>query len=297
MKNTHISKYKNVRSTFPETISLWDWLNDNSLKNEVNYIRSIDNKEDYQREKSKLPCATLSGLFKDNERNVKGLTSHSGYICIDIDGNDNKGITDFKKLRDEIKNVINIAYSGLSVGGKGVFCLIKIKYPEKHKEHFEALKICFEKVGIIIDKACSDITRLRFYSWDDDAYFNEEAVEFEQIYEFRKIIEKSLSITPYKKLSNNGSENATKNRVVKIISRISASSIDITENYEQWFQIGCSLANEFGEEGREFFQLVSQNYPKYHSEATDRLFNQCIEKSYSYKIGTFFHYAEQYGLK
>lgn len=295
MNNIYVSKFKNYKSTNPIEITLLDWLKDDSFYNEVRYIQNISDKSERDRLKANLPCITPSGTFK--QRKASEMIKHSGYICIDIDAKDNPDIIDFKLLREELKNITNVAYSGLSVSGKGVFCLIPIKFTEKHKEHFEALKNGFKILGIVIDKSCGDVSRLRGYSYDPDAYFNMEAVVFEQFIEYRKKTEQSLPVTPIKEYGDNNSGSFTKNRVVKIISRISTSSIDITENYEQWFQIGCSLANEFGEEGRELFQLVSQNYLTYNMQVTDTLFNQCLVKSYSYTIGTFFHYAEQYGLK
>jgi hypothetical protein len=295
MNNIYVSQFKNYKSTNPIETSLLNWFKDGTFSKEVEKIRNLSDKSERDILKSNLPCITPSGTF--TERKASGLIKHSGYICIDIDEKDNPEIIDFRLLRNELRNITNVAYSSLSVSGKGVFCLIPIKFCDKHKEHFESLKICFEKLGIIIDKSCGDVSRLRGYSYDPDAYFNEDAVLFEQIYDYRKIVEQSLTITPHINHNKKSFENITKKRVLKIISEINISSIDITENYEQWFQIGCSLANEFGEDGRDMFHLISKNHPKYHFDSCDRHFNTCLNSNYSYTIGTFFHYAEQYGLK
>ena len=45
-----------------------------------------------------LPAFTPSGVFKENERTEAGLIQHSGYMCIDIDGDDNKYIADWKNV-------------------------------------------------------------------------------------------------------------------------------------------------------------------------------------------------------
>lgn len=82
---------------------------------------------------------------------------------------------------------------------------------------------------------------------------------------------------------------------MKIINKIVNSGKDVTEKYEQWFQIGCALANEFGEDGREMFDLMSQNYPKYSSEACDSFYTNCIANNHDYSIGTFFFWAGEYG--
>ena len=294
MKNTIISKFNSYTSTNPEDICLWDWLNDDTYKQEVESIRSIDDKTERNRLKSKLPTITPSGTF--TKRNSNCLIKHSGFICIDIDSGDNPNILDFCNLRDQLKNITNVAYSGLSVSGKGVFCLIPILYPDKHKEHFKALEKCFERLGIIVDKACSDVSRLRGYSYDKDAYFNENAVMFNEVFEYKfktsklpenKIITKAITNT-----------KSTYDKVMRIATMINNSCIDITKNEEQWFRIGCCLANEFGDEGREIFHLVSQHHTKYQKEDCDNKFSHCLQASYSeINIGTFFHHAQEYGFE
>jgi len=293
MKNIKVSKYSNYRTNSGTEVYLLDWLKDNSFAKTVDNIRQLKNKADRDDLKSKLPCITPSGTFV--ERKVAGLIQHSGFICIDIDAKDNPTISDFSLLRDELKNILNIAYAGLSVSGLGVFCLIPIKYPEKHKEHFEALKICFEKVGIIIDKSCGDVSRLRGYSFDSDAYFNENAVLFERIFEYKNLKKTETKSKSYNKLRV--IEGNSSNRILKIIKKINESQTDITETYDQWFQIACALANEFGEDGREMFHQISQVNPKYSIHSNDSLFNSCLENNYSFNIGTFFYWAEKYGFK
>ena len=184
---------------------------------------------------------------------------------------------------------------GLSVSCRGVFGLIPIRFPEKHKEHFEALKVAFSKLGIVLDKACSDVTRLRIYSYDKDAYFNENAVMFNEIFEYKF----DTSYLPKNEIIENSSQNNedTFKKVQRILNEIENTGIDITKNYNQWFNIGCALANEFGEEGREFFHVTSRNHNKYHPESCDNLYSTCLERKYSeIGIGTFFHWAREYDL-
>lgn len=291
MINITVSKFSNIKSTNPTSINLKDWLCDATHKDLVYKIRTISDKEEIKKYKSQLPCITPSGEFV--LRNANALIKHSGFICVDIDGADNLHLSDFAKVRDELKKIKNIYFVALSVSGKGVYCLIPIKFPEKHKEHFEALKSQFSNIGITIDKSCGDVSRLRIYSYDEDAYFNEDAIVFEQFLEYK--VEKSPERISSNIKGNQSKEKTTLNKVISVVTRLNNSSIDITDSYEEWFQIGCAFANEFGEEGRDIFHLVSQNSPKYHWGVCDRLFTTCIEKRYSYGIGTFFHLVEQSG--
>jgi hypothetical protein len=215
-------------------------------------------------------------------------------MCVDIDGQDNLQIEDFDDLRNELSRIVNVAYCSLSASGKGVFCLIPIRYPDKHKLHFEALKISFSKLGITIDNVCADVSRLRGYSYDPDAYFNLNAVTFTQLHEHN--IPRTTSIFKTKSRSNFSNESNSLIKVMKVVADIERSFTDITETREQWFQIGCALANEFGQEGREIFHSVSQYYEKYSKSKTDQMFNSCLGNRYSYNLGTFFYWAEQYNL-
>lgn len=290
MRNTIVSKFKNFKDVNPKDVSLWDWLHDDTYKAEVEFIRKTTSKSDRAFLKSDLPAITPSGVF--SKRNASSLVKHSGFICIDVDAGDNPSINNFKQLRDELTKISNIAYVSISVSGNGVFALIPIQFPEKHKEHFEALKKCFEKLGITLDKACGDITRLRGYSHDVDAYFNENAVVFKHVIE-NKSKEKVSKVELNKKKKTLKNTNS---KIIETINKVINSGIDLTEKYEQWFQIGCALASEFGEDGREMFNLISQNHPKYSSESCNSFYSKCIQNSYGYSIGTFFYWVEQYGF-
>lgn len=296
MKNTIVSKFTNYKNPIPEkNINLLEYLKDDTHKNIVEHIRGLDDKDEIQRFKAKLPAITISGLFAT--RHKTGLIEHSGYMCIDIDGGHNEHITDFIMVRDELRKIANVSYSSLSVSGKGVFCIIPIKYPEKHREHFDALQIIFKTFGIVIDNSCKDVTRLRGYSYDSDAYINEDAVVFTQLIEIKP---KSSNTSTHKKefkASYNIKGNSTQAKVMKIISQINLKGIDITEDYHDWFQIACALANEFGEGGRDMFSLVSQNNPGYHPDKADNMFSECLQRNYPITIGTFFHLAGTHGLK
>lgn len=69
---------------------------------------------------------------------------------------------------------------------------------------------------------------------------------------------------------------------------------------KDWYNIGCSLASEFGERGRGFFHAVSQFYHndkhRYNDEETDKMYNRCLRYCTRYSIRTFFHRCKQFGV-
>lgn len=302
MRNTYITKYKNLKSTKEGVnVNLFELLKDESYKDLVLKIRSLSTKEEKRILKEMMPCVTISGTF--SERKADGLIKHSGFICIDIDGHENPNVLDFEAFRNDLSNITNIAYCGLSVGGNGVFCLIPLSNTDKHKEHFEAIELCFNKLGVVIDKSCKDVSRLRICSYDPDAYFNENAIVFNQFLEYKtKVISKKKSSEypiAISKIKKEYTNDSSEKRIIRIINDINLSGTDITDTYENWFKIGCALSNHFGEQGRDIYHELSKNHSRYSPEVTDSQFDECLKSSVSNPIGigTFFFIAESYGFK
>lgn len=179
--NIKISCFANYDTpSNPKPVNLLDWLKSGKYKNEVELIRSIEDKTERSRLKAQLPAITPSGLF--TYRAGKCLVKHSGFIQFDIDEKGNEGLTNYKELKSHICNIPNVAYCGLSVSGKGFWGLIPIAYPDKHKQHFKALEEVFKKYNIIIDPTCKDVSRLRGYSFDPNGYFNHNAIPYTRLY-------------------------------------------------------------------------------------------------------------------
>ena len=136
---------------------------------------------EYIETKKKLPGATLSGLFSLYEdeslthpgkrvmvsRRETHLQQHTGWLAIDIDLDDNKQISNFDNVRKLAQFRPEIALLMRSCSGTGYFGLIRLAYPERHKDQFKALLKEYAAFGIMLDKQCGNIGRVRFASWDD----------------------------------------------------------------------------------------------------------------------------------
>lgn len=325
MKNIAISRFRNYKEKFPDmNINLWDWLtipNDYTLI--VDQIRKSDDKQIIRKLKEELPAITPSGTFFKREAN--GLLKHSGLICIDIDGKDNPHFQDMEVLKKHISQYENILYCGLSVSGKGLFCLIPIAYPEKHYEHFLALEREFSEWMVAIDKSCSDVCRLRGYSFDYNPYINLAALTFHDTIE-RSLSSKigksnsennstlhpklSVNKEPYEFVQSNidffnslteliieFSVLKSKSELVrKLIDQVIDKQVDITVDRADWVQICCTLSNIFKEDGRNLFHQVSQFYPNYQFEENDRLYSDILEKGYRGNSDNLFKIAAKYGI-
>ena len=179
--DSEISIYKSFSST-PVSVSLMSWLHWN--KYGCNYTSQV---LEYRRTgdknlKDTLPCATLSGVFQGGRRK-EHLVSRTGWVALDIDGKDNPG-KNAEFIRDQLGKITNIAFSGLSVSGEGVWVLLKLSHPECMQEHFEMLKRDFSTMGIQLDETKGkNVNDARFLSYDPDAIIKEEV----EVYTKRKM--------------------------------------------------------------------------------------------------------------
>jgi hypothetical protein len=278
-----ISVYTDVFSTKPvkevPITDFYDLIRSDKLKGKIEKLRTLETKNERDEIKKTLPAVTCSGTFE--ERKTSKLIQHSGRICIDIDGTDNPDI-DMVDLRDTIGNWDDIEFCALSASGKGLFCVLKIQQPDLHLKHFRSLQRAFHTIGIKIDPACSDVSRLRIVSYDPDAVYNPDAEVYEKIY-----IEPIKYHLP----------QPTRDQLDRMIKKVIDAHVDITGNYDQWVEVGRSLVGEYGEGGRSYFHALSRISDKYKSaEDCDKTYNACIKNPGNYSGSTIFYYAKDQGV-
>ena len=179
--DTKISYYRNVEDNVGTEISLRDFLFNDQYKEQIEHIRSISDEGIQKCLKLQLPVATISGTFAPTCK-AENLVAHSTLLCIDIDKKDNMDVDWFDDLKHEWHNIPQILYAGRSIRGKGWFAIFRIAYPDKHEAQFEALKHDFANSGLIIDKACKNVNRMRFISYDPEPYVNEDATLYTKVW-------------------------------------------------------------------------------------------------------------------
>ena len=257
--DTKISYYRNVEDNVGTEISLRDFLFCDKYKEQIEHIRSISDEDVQKRLKLQLPVATISGTFAPTCK-AENLVAHSNLLC-------------------------KILYAGRSIRGKGWFAIFRIAYPDKHEAQFEALRRDFANSGLIIDKACKNVNRMRFISYDPEPYVNEDATLYTKVW----VEPKS---TYHSSCTYSGGDMEQVERCCRIIAD---RGIDITATYDDWFHVGAALAS-LGERGRRLFHLVSSQNAKYKAGETDKKFDNLLRNVSSINIGTFFHICSQYGI-
>ncbi|WP_396147380.1 VapE domain-containing protein [Flavobacterium sp.] len=149
-------------------------------KHAIIYLRkslSENKMEAYEKAKKSLPAFTPSGKFVGG-RKMNFLEDYSNIIILDID-----------KLQPEQLATVNhsarhceFTYACfISPSGNGLKILVKVSSTKaEHKETFLAIQDHYEKLlNLEIDKSGKDITRLCFYSWDENLFINENSKIFE----------------------------------------------------------------------------------------------------------------------
>jgi len=148
-------------------------------KHAIVYLRkSLSEKklEAYEKAKKSLPAFTPSGKFVGG-RKLEFLAEYSNCIILDID----------KLSKTDLQNASHLANqseftyaSFISPSGNGLKILVKIETPKtEHKETFLKVQAHYENIlKLEIDKSGKDITRLCFYSWDENLFLNENATVF-----------------------------------------------------------------------------------------------------------------------
>lgn len=85
--------------------------------------------------------------------------------------------------------------------------------------------------------------------------------------------------------------------VEQLVSKIESCSIDITQGYETWRNIGFSLSEFLGETGRNYFHRISRLNPDYNRKKCDKQYSNCLKcKGGGITIASLFWIAKTHGV-
>lgn len=312
-----VSMFKNINSKYTSgVVNLWDWLLiRNPYTTLVEQIRKENNPIKQKELKTLLPAITVSCIC--SERKTDKIMDYTNLICIDIDGKDNPSISNMENLKKELSKLPFVMYCGLSTSGKGLFCIIPYSDHTKHREIFTCLERDLRSKSIIIDKSCIDECRLRFYSYDENPYININA----EIYKYSESktyveinVKKKNKVKPPKKetilipnivetflqpnnlILESGTPLTQKQKVERLLNEIIRNQVDITYYYHDWITIGHIIKALFGKEGKTLFHKVSQFYPNYDYNETEKVYSQLDTNKYHYQTKRIFEIAVEYKL-
>lgn len=291
LERINISVFKSATSTEPSTVALATFLTSVRHRDKIIALRAESEKKKRDELKKTLPAATISGTFI--RRSAGQIETYNGLVCLDFDAADNT--MSALEMKSILATFPEVAYAATSVGGGGVFAIIPTtnKDPTSHAAVVDLLGMATKQHGLNYDRSCKDVSRLRFVSYDPEAYWNQSPKMFDTDLLF-SIPKAPQNMRPPRAMVFRQPKNKdvdgpdTRTKVEAYIHALEGSCRDITDNYDDWLKIGFALANEFGTEGENYFHRVSQFNPKYNPQDATKKYENALKNGKSVKIGTFF---------
>lgn len=243
-----VSCYRSYSDAHPIDVNIFTFLASRKHKEEVDYIRLLEDKKERDIKKALLPAITPSGTF--TYRNENGLIKHSGLIQFDIDYKGNEHIDNFEYMIEEIGKLSFIGYCGYSTSGMGIWGLVPIAYPDKHKLHLQALKTIFKSYDLKMDNAPSNVASLRGYSYDDNAHINHNAEIFTYIHKQEEI----------RIIRTNNYESTIEQKFDRAVKKTQLNELFVDGSKHCFLVKLAGYCNAIGIDCETCIQLVEQNF-------------------------------------
>lgn len=255
------------------TVNLLEICMTDKYKQVIELLRSFPKgSKEFDEIKEELPCFTPSAICNIRERN--GIIHHTNILSLDFDN-----INDVEALKTLLEGLNFIMFVSLSCSGTGLFALIKIEKPNLHKQYFDYLVDYFAKLGIEIDKSGSDITRLRFVSFDNNFYLNEDSDVWDTML---------LPKTPtYHQCKYRDDANINTKIIYLVHDYVVQRGIDITIGRNKWLTIGSFIGQTLGASGKVIFRDISQFHPKFNENECDKTFDSVSTYEQAIGLGAF----------
>lgn len=288
--NIDVSYYDNLDDTHSKkTANLWQLLTGKYTTEHHPQLKNIRAEKDHAKRqvlKKALPGFLVTGVF--SQRGAGFIEKWTGLAGIDIDFKDHKYIKNPYDLKEHLCHNPYILYGGYSCSNEGLFLIVEFESLENYSFHYEAIMADFLRCGIRVDTACKDLARFRYMFDDPDPYLNPDATVYTRL--------PSHTEKPKKIKTNTQITDADKANIKKCVDYICGELINITESYEDWFAVGCSLASGLGEDGREFYHNLSSMSNKYDYSDCDKKYNECMKADHT-NIGKFFNVCKKYSVE
>jgi len=175
IKFTLFQNFNEVINTVPIEQIVTE-IKEGTYKSQILYLRkSLEQgkMEPYEKAKKSLLAFTPSATFKGG-RKLDYLQNYNQIIVLDIDKVEKNKLAEIKQKATELSTTF-VAFISPSNNGLKLFIKVSTNQAE-HKNTYNIVKEFYEKeLEIEIDKSGKDITRLCFYSYDPEIFFNPNA--------------------------------------------------------------------------------------------------------------------------
>lgn len=284
-----ISLFLKVKYLYPKANATLEYIF-NYIKTTLDPSVELYRKTFLVEDKKNTPCYTASGVF--DKRCISGLLRYNGIVSIDIDFKDQPKKDEFENLINRLRKWEYTYCLHKSISGKGyaLYIITDNKNPDLHKRYFNKIVSTIQKTGIVADIACSDISRLRYISYDPDLYLNEKASIWNEMEEYSR----SNSDVSYCKANDPNSEIRDCVRYLKAAVEM---EVDLFDSYEYWKRGAFAMSSTFGNDGRDMFHRICSFSPKYDERECDKIYDKGLKTAMNgdetKKIYTLFDMLKQ----
>ena len=268
--------------------------------NQIDEIRKIDKATNYKKYKDlkdKMFAFTPSCVCEGETLKKENVVHINNIIAIDIDKDDNPTLS-VEEMKDIVKKLPYVRYCSLSVGGKGIYCLVPFKkeYANKDnfKEVFNALQKDFAEMGITIDKSCSNYNRQRYVSYDDNEYWNDKCTLYDKKETIQPNNRPQISLRAKEGVSmKEGTDRPItqrdKNKLRIVFNDIIANNIIVTTCHNDTLTLCNIFYNAFGYDGLNCVHILRQQRKGYDPAKLDNTFDYVANSDFQpYGIALFF---------
>jgi hypothetical protein len=139
-----------------------------SVKEQIEAIRKISDKKERNKQKIHLPAVIFSSEPQEHRRKGEAVYVPNGIMCLDVD---DIPAHELEATKEKIASLPYVLAVMLSVSGTGLCALVTYEDTPNLKNLLAALQadFCYP-----LDPSCSDVSRLRFTSLDENLIIKDE---------------------------------------------------------------------------------------------------------------------------
>lgn len=257
----------------------------------IERIRNTESKDErYDLKKELLPVATISCSLTTRDRNIdleKRLIEYKSLIVLDFDD-----VDDVEDAKFRASMMPWVWYCGLSVSGRGFIAIVPTtnKDYKLHKLYYAALSEEMAKIGLTVDRNCSDVTRTRFLSFDSNAYYNEGCEFYTMPQDFR--IAEPEHQKPFRQTNPYPFQDDMLDDYISEWKRVGA----VIDDYGDWLKM-CIALSKLGNEGWYALDAISRTSSHYSESRNWKIFQYCSGKYKAVTMATFYYLCHKYGVR
>ncbi len=255
------------------------------VRNAVSQCKPKDIINDLKRE---IQSVTISGEITQGGRKqamAEKRFIHSGLLQIDMDEKDNQGRKP-EEIRDTLASDPHTLCAFLSPSGTGTKAVMMIPVCEDeadHKAAFESAAMHYRSnYNLQIDESTKDPVRLCYFSWDENAKWNDNA----------EPITVALPVIPegIRPEDKSPEKKAVTNHKLEELAAMLAP-MPARNNYNDWLRVCSGAWNEYGESATPILaeKWQEEKQGEYSEKFKNRL-QHCT-------LGTVIHHAKLCGWK